>query len=131
VTRSSTRERFPGPRHLSLLLVVTLLLCRGAFGGLHMVCHLPECAGHQEHAAGHHAADGGLGDAHEHQAGHETSSEYFAVLVALLALLLRLPPKIAPSRVGLGMPWAAPISLLAAAFRPPPPKPPNSQVFRL
>ena len=29
-----------GTRQLSVLLIGTLLLCHGVFGGLHLVCHL-------------------------------------------------------------------------------------------
>jgi hypothetical protein len=80
-----------GDRQLSLLLVGTLLLCHGAFGALHLVCYPPECVGDMEHAAEHEAAAGGVGEAHEHPAGHETSTGYLAVLVVgLLVLLLGL-----------------------------------------
>jgi hypothetical protein len=120
-----------GTRPLSLLLVVTLLLCHGAFGGLHMVCFLPECVDHGKHAAMHQPATGGLGDAHEHPASHETSTGYFAVLVGLLGLLLKLLLKIAPSRVRVGVLRAAAIPRLTTVFRPPSPKPSNLQVFRL
>lgn len=123
-----------GSRQLSLLLVFTLLLCHGVFGALHLVCYPPQCAGDAEHAAEHQAAVGGVGESHEHPAGHHgTSIGYFAVLVVgLLILRLGLLLKGSPLRVGLGMPWTAVLRRLPAAFRPPPtPTPINLQVFRL
>src|SRR5918998_2812484 len=118
-----------GDRQLSLLLVGTLLLCHGVFGALHLVCYPPECVGDVEHAA----AAGGAGDAHEHPAGHETSTGYFAVLVVgLLVLLLGLLLKGTPLVVGLSMPWTAVLRRLPVALRPPlTPTPINLQVFRL
>lgn len=120
-------------KHLSLLLVVTLLLlCHGVFGGLHMVCHLPECDDHGEHAAEHQAAAGEQGDAHGHPADHGTSTAYFAVLVALLGLFLGLLSERGPLRVRLGIPWAKALRRVPYAFHPPPtPTPPRLQVFRL
>ena len=122
-----------GDRQLSLLLVGTLLLCHGTFGALHLVCYPPECVGDVEHAAEHEAAAGGVGEAHEHPAGHETSTGYFAVLVVgLLVLLSGLLLKGTPLVVGLSMPWTAVLRRWPAAFRPPPtPTPTNVQVFRL
>ena len=91
-----------GDRQLSLLLVGTLLLCHGIFGALHLVCSPTQYAGDVEHAAEHEAAAGGVGEAHEHPAGHETGTGYFAVLVVgLLVLLLGLLLKGTPLVVGL------------------------------
>ena len=56
--------KLPGNRQLSLLLIGTLLLCHGIFGTQHLVCYLPQCVDHGEHAAEHQAAAGGRGDAH-------------------------------------------------------------------
>src|SRR3712207_522206 len=94
-----------GTRQLSVLLVGTLLLCHGALGALHLVCCPPsQCASDAEHAAEHQPAAGAAGDAHEHPAGHHgTSTEYFAVVVSLLGLLLRLLPKGAPLQIELGI----------------------------
>ena len=122
-----------GTRQLSVLLVGTLLLCHGAFGALHLVCE-PKCAGGAEHAAEHQLAAGMADDAHEHPAGHHgTSTEYFAVLVGLLGLLLRLLPKGAGGlRTWLGMRGASVLRRVPAVFRPPPtPTPRILQVFRL
>ena len=123
-----------GSRQLPLLLVFTLLLCHGVFGALHLVCYPPQCAGDAEHAGEHQAAVGGVGEAHEHPAGHHgTSIGYFAVLVfGVLSLLLGVLLKGAPSRIGLGRDWRAVLRRLPAAFRPPPtPTPIDLQVFRL
>lgn len=122
-----------GVRRLALLLVGTLLLCHGAFGGLHLVCDLPQCAGHAEQHAGEHPAGaGGPGEAHENPAGHGTSTGYFAVLVVgLLCVLLGLLPGVPPSGVGPGMPRPI-LRRVPAVLRPPPtPSPPGLQVFRL
>jgi len=121
-----------GTRQLSVLLVGTLLLCHGAFGALHLVCDLPKCAGGAEHATEHQPAAGAAGDAHEHPVGHGTSTEYFAVIVGLLGLLLRLLPKGAPLRIELGVHWASVHRQVPAVFHPPPtPTPHILQVFRL
>ncbi len=122
----------PGDRQLSLLLIGTLLLCHGIFGSLHLVCYLPQCADHGEHAAEHQAAAGGLGEAHGHPAGHGSSPPYFAVLVGLLGLFLGLLSKRSPLRVRLSMPWAAALRWAPYAFHPlPTSTPPQLQVFRL
>ena len=125
--------KWPGVRQLSLLLVFTLLLCHGAFGALHLVCYLPQCAGEVGHAAEHQVAAGGVGDAHEYPTAHGTSTGNFAVLVVgLLVLFLGLRLKGTPLHVGLGMPWTAVLRRLPAACRPPPtPTPIDLQVFRL
>jgi hypothetical protein len=121
-----------GTRQLSVLLVGTLLLCHGAFGALHLVCDLPKCAGGAEHAAEHQLTAGTADDAHEHPAGHGTSTEYFAVVVGLLGLLLRLLPKGTPLRIGLDIRWAFVPRRVPAVFRPPPtPTLHILQVFRL
>jgi hypothetical protein len=120
-----TRER-----SLALLLVGTLLLCHGVFGALHLVCYSPQCAGHTEHAAGHHT--GVTGGAHEHSADHGTSTGYFAVLVGLLGLLLGLLSRGAQSRMNLTAYWPVVLRWVTAVFRPPPtPTPLTLQVFRL
>jgi hypothetical protein len=82
----------PAIRYLSVLLVVTLLLCHGAFGALHLFCHSLECLSDAEHWTEIGRA---VGDAHDHPAdhgvGHGTSAGYFAVVVfGLLWLLLEL-----------------------------------------
>jgi hypothetical protein len=119
-------------KHLSVLLAGALLLCHGIFGTLHLVCHLPQCADHGEHAAEHQAAAGGPGDAHRHPAVHGSSTAYFAVLAGLLGLFLGLLSKRTPLRVRLGMPWAAALRRASYAFHPPPTStPPQLQVFRL
>jgi hypothetical protein len=122
-----------GERQLSVLLVGTLLLCHGVFGALHLVCIPPQCAGDAEHAAGHRAAAGGVGDSHEHPADHGTSTGYFAVLaVGLLGLLLGLVRNGAPLRIWLEAPWPAVLHLVPAVVRPPPtPILSTLQVFRL
>lgn len=114
-----------GVRQLSVLLVGTVLLCHGAFGGLHLVCYPPECAGKAEH---HAAAPG----AHKHPADHGTSTGYFAVLaVVLLRLLLSLFPRGTPLRIMRGARWPA-VLRVPAVLRPPPTlTPPLLQVFRL
>ena len=124
--------RLLGFRHLSLLLIVTLLFCHGVFGALHLLCYPPQCAGDAKHPAEHHAS-GGAGDAHEHPAGHATSTEYFAVLaVGFLGLLLGLLPKSAPLRIGLDARWPVVLRRVPAVLRPPPtPTPLALQVFRL
>jgi len=124
--------KVPGRRPLSLLLIGTLLFCHGVFGALHLICYAPQCAGDAEHPAEHHAA-AGAGDAHEHPAGHATSTEYFAVLaVGFLGLLLGLLPKSAPLRIGLDARWPAVLRRAPAVLRPPPtPTPLTLQVFRL
>ena len=122
-----------GTRQLSVLLVGTLLLCHGAFGALHLVCYPLQCASDAERAAEHQAGPGAAGKAHEHPAGHHgTSTEYFAVLVGLLGLLLRLLPKGATLRSGLGVRWASVPRRVPAVFHlPPTPTPHILQVFRL
>ena len=121
-----------GVKQLSLLLIGTLLLCHGVFGVLHLVCYSPECVGDPQHAAQHQAAAGAVGDTHEHSADHGTSSEYFAVLVGLLGLLLGLLPKGAPLRIALGTHWPAVLRRVFPVLRPPPtPTPLILQVFRL
>jgi len=124
--------KVPGIRPLSLLLIVTLLLCHGAFGAMHLICASPECAGDAEHPAEHHAA-AGAGGTHEHPAGHATSTEYFAVLaVGFLGLLLRLLPKCTPLRIGLDARWLVILRRVPAVLRPPPiPTPLTLRVFRL
>ena len=123
-----------GTRQLSVMLVGTLLLCHGALGALHLVCYPPsQCASDAEHAAEHQPAAGMADDAHEHPVGHATSTEYFAVVVSLLGLLLRLLPKGAAGlRTWLGVRRASVPRRVPAVFRPPPtPTPRILQVFRL
>ena len=123
----------PNIKHLSVLLIGTLLLCHGIFGTLHLVCHVPQCADDGEHAGEHQAAAGGLGDAHGQPAGHGSSTAYFAVLVVgLLGLLLGLLPKGAPLRIAPGTDWPVVLRRVPTVFRPPPtPTPLTLQVFRL
>src|SRR5215210_7206667 len=75
---------------LPLLLVGALFLCHGVFGPLHLVCNSPECVDGARHPSGHHSAAGTMGHAHEHPAGHATSTDYFAVVAGLLGLLVGL-----------------------------------------
>jgi hypothetical protein len=122
-----------GMRHLSALLIGSLLLCHGVFGALHLVCDpLEWCAGAQ-HSAEHETA-AGAGDTHEYPTGHDVSTAYFAVVaLGLLVLILRLLPKCAAGlRIWLGTPWTAVLRRVPAVLRPPPtPTPPVLQVFRL
>ena len=120
-------------RHLSALLIGTLLLCHGVLGALHLVCDpLEWCAGAQ-HSAEHQTA-AGAGDAHEHHTGHGGSTAYFAVVaLGLLGLILRLLPKCAAGlRIWLGTRWPAVLRRMPAVLRAPPtPALPVVQVFRL
>jgi hypothetical protein len=121
-----------GFRHLSLLLIVTLLFCHGVFGSLHLLCHSPQCAGGSEHATEHHAA-AGPGGTHDHPAGHAASTGYFAVLAfGFLGLLWGRLSKAAPLRLRLDARRSATLSHVPAVVRPPPtPTPLALQVFRL
>jgi hypothetical protein len=121
-----------GFRHLSLLLIVTLLFCHGVLGSLHLLCHSPQCAEGAEHATEHQAA-AGPGGTHDHPAGHATSTGYFAVLAAgFLGLLLGLLSKVAPLRLRLDVRRPATPHQVPAVVRPPPPATPLTlQVFRL
>src|SRR5215217_8111000 len=97
-----------GIRHLSVLLIGTVLLCHGLFGALHLVCDpLEWCAGAQ-HSAEHQTSTGAC-DAHEHPTGHGVSTAYFAVVaLGVLGLLLRLLPRGAVElRSWLGIRWPA------------------------
>jgi hypothetical protein len=115
---------------LALFLMGTLHFCHGVFGALHLVCYPPQCAGDAEHPAEHQA--GAMGDAPEHPADHGTSLGYFAVLVGLVSLLLRLLPKGATLWSELDAPWPVVLRWVPAVFRPPPtPTPLALQVFRL
>jgi hypothetical protein len=122
-----------GTRPLSVLLVGTLLFCHGIFGGLHLICYSPQCAGDAEHAAEHHVAAGAMGGAHEHPADHGISAGYFAVLaVGLLGLLLRALPERAQLRISLSAHRPVIFRRVPAALRPTPtPTPLTLQVFRL
>jgi len=127
---------FPRPTReklLPLFLVGALLLCHGVFGTLHLVCHPPECAGSKEHAVKHLPAAGAAGDAPEHSASHETGTQYLAVVVGFLGLLLRLLSKGTLLRIRRGIRWYAVLRrVLAVLFHPPPiPTPLVLQVFRL
>src|SRR5215204_287416 len=83
-----------GIRHLSVLLIGTVLLCHGVFGSLHLVCNpLEWCIVGAQHSAEHQTATG-VGDAHEHPTGHGVSTAYFAVVaLGLLGLIMRLLPE--------------------------------------
>jgi hypothetical protein len=120
-------------RHLSALLIGTLLLCHGVFGALHLVCDpLEWCAGAQHSAE--HQTTAGAGDAHEHDTGHGGSTAYFAVVaLGLLGLMLKLLPKCAAGlRIWLGTRWPAVLRRVPAMLRPPPtPTLPVLEVFRL
>lgn len=122
-----------GTRHLSVLLIGTLLLCHGVFGALHLICHSPHCAGDAEHQT----AAGAVGETHEHPTDHGTSyapsAGYFAVLVfSLLALLLGLIPGHSPLQITPDARLSSVLRLVHAVLRPPPtPTPLTLQVFRL
>ena len=126
-----------GTRHLSVLLIGTLLLCHGVFGALHLICYPPQCVGDSAHTAEHQTVVSAVGDTHEHPAEHGTShgssTEYFAVLaVGFLGLLLGLLPKSAPLRIKLDARWPVVLRQLPAVLHPPPtPTPLTLQVFRL
>ena len=123
-----------GMRHLSVLLIGTLLLCHGVFGALHLVCDpLEWCAVGAQHSAEHQTA-AGAGDAHEHPTGHDVSTPYFAVVaLGLLGLILKLLPECATGlRIWLGTRWPAVLRRVPAVLRPPPtPALPVLRVFRL
>lgn len=121
-----------GTNHLPVLLAGALLLCHGVFGALHLVCDTPRCAGAQHAAEYRPAQAGAAADAHEHPAGHEAGTEYFAVVAGLLGLLLGLLPKGAPVRVGMRARRAHVLRRASAVFRPArAPTLPTLQVFRL
>jgi hypothetical protein len=123
-----------GIRHLSVLLIGTLLLCHGVFGALHLVCDpLEWCMGGAQHSAEHQTA-AGAGDAQVHPTGHDVSTAYFAVVVlGLLGFILKLLPKCAAGlRIWLGTLWPEFLRRVPAVLRPPPtPTLPVLQVFRL
>jgi hypothetical protein len=123
-----------GIRHLSVLLIGTVLLCHGVFGAMHLVCDpLAWCIGGAQHSAEHQTSTPAA-DAHEHHTGHGGSIAYFAVVaLGLLVLILRLLPKCAAGlRIWLGTCWTAVLRRVPAVLRPPPtPTPPVLQVFRL
>ncbi len=121
-----------GTKQLSVLLASALLFCHGAFGSLHLVCDVPECADGLGHTAEHHHATETAAGAHEHPAGHGTGHEYFAVVAGLIGMLLSLLPKGASSRIGVGI-CRPPIPRRASTvFRPArAPTSPVLQVFRL
>jgi hypothetical protein len=121
-----------GTRKLSVLLAGTLLLCHGIFGALHLECIFPECADVAQHAAENTLLTGEYGGAHQHPADHGMDSEYFAVLVLFLGLLLRLLPTVAPFRIKIGMPRFPQSWRILSVSRPPPALPSQAlQVFRL
>jgi hypothetical protein len=123
-----------GIRHLSVLLIGTLLLCHGIFGALHLVCDpLEWCIGGAQHSAEHQTSTG-AGDAHEHPTGHGVGAAYFAVVVlGLLVLILMLLPKDAAGlRIWLGARLPKVLRRVPAVLRPPPTLTlPVLQVFRL
>jgi len=123
-----------GIRHLSVLLIGTVLLCHGFFGALHLVCDpLEWCIGGAQHSAEHQTA-AGAGGAHEHHTDHGGSTAYFAVVaLGLLVLILRLLPECAAGlRIWLGTRWTAVLHRVPAVLRAPPtPALPVLQVFRL
>jgi hypothetical protein len=119
-------------KQLSVLLASALLFCHGAFGALHLVCDPPKCAAGARHTAEHHPAGGAAASAHDHPADDAVGSEYFAVVAGLLVLLLRLLPKGAPLRIGVGTRRPAVLRRASAVFRPArAPTSPVLQVFRL
>src|SRR5215216_7222173 len=111
-----------GIRHLSVLLIGTVLLCHGFFGALHLVCDpLEWCIGGVQHSAEHQTSTG-AGDIHEHPPSHDVSTAYFAVVaLGLLVLILRLLPKCAAGlRIRLGTRWPEALRRAPAVLRPPP-----------
>src|SRR5215211_8120953 len=93
-----------GTKQLSVLLAGTLLLCHGVLGALHLECFFPECADVAQHAAENTLFAGEHSGAHQHPADHDMNSEYFAVLVLFLGLLLHLLPTVAPFGIQISMP---------------------------
>jgi hypothetical protein len=123
--------KLPSAKLLSVLLAGALLLCHGVFGVVHLTCDPPQCVAATGHAPEHRAAPATAG-AHEHPAGHGTSTEYFAVLASLLGLLLGLLPTGVASRVGVGARRPPVVRLASDVFSPAQgPSPPSLQVFRL
>ena len=129
-----------GFRELSLVLIVTLLLCHGVFGSLHLLCYSQQCAGDAEHPAAHpaahHATAGAMDDRPGHPAGHGTSTGYFAVIgsavigFGFLGLLWGLLPGVTPARLRLDARRPATLRQVPAVVRSPPTSP-TLQVFRL
>jgi hypothetical protein len=122
-----------GMRHLSALLIGTVLLCHGVFGALHLVCDPLEWCASAQHSAEHQTATGS-GDAHEHHTGHGGSTAYFAVVaLGLLVLIFRLLPECAARlRIWLGTRWPEVLRRVPAVLRPPPtPALPVLEVLRL
>ena len=121
-----------GIRHLSVLLIGTLLLCHSVFGGMHLVCDPLEWSiGGMQHSAEHQSA---AGDDHEHPAGSGISTAYCAVFaLGVLGLLLRpLLEAAAGLRIWRGTRWPAVIRRVPTVLRPPPtPTPLTLQVLRL
>jgi hypothetical protein len=121
-----------GSRHLSVLLIGTLLLCHGVLGGMHLVCDPLEWSiGGAQHSAEHQSAPG---DDHEHPAGPGMSTACFAVLaLGVLGLLLRpLLEAAAGLRIWRGTRWPVVIRRVPAVLRPPPtPTPLTLRVLRL
>jgi len=130
-----------GFREQSLVLIVTLLLCHGVFGSLHLLCYSEQCAGDAEHPAAHpaehHVTAGAMDDRPGHPAGHGSSTGYFAVIgsavigFGFLSLLWGLLPGVTPARLRLDAPRPATLGQVPAVVRPPPPTSPTLQVFRL
>src|SRR5215217_5277407 len=122
-----------GTRHLSVLLIGTLLLCHGVFGALHLICYPPQCVGDSGHTAEHQTVVSAVGDTHEHPADHGSSTGYFAVLAfSLLALLLGSNLEHSPLRITPDARWPSVLHRVPAVLRPPPtPTSLTLQVFRL
>jgi hypothetical protein len=122
----------PSAKLLSVLLAGTLLLCHGAFGVVHLICDPPQCVAAARHAPEHRAAQAGAeSGVHEHPAGHGANTEYFAVLAALLGLLLSLLPKGAAAWVGVGARRPPVVRRASDVFSPARgPTSPVLQVFR-
>jgi hypothetical protein len=122
-----------GARQMSVLLVGTLMFCHGIFGGLHLICYPPQCAGDAEHQVAAGSMSGAHGHPADHGTSHGTTTGYFAVLaVGILGLLLRLFPKRGPLRISLTAHLPVVLRRMLAVLRPPPtPTPLTLQVFRL
>ena len=112
---------------LAPLLVVALLLCHGAAGGLHQATLEPAAAAHALPSEGHSAQH-----PEEHSPSHTGYVAYFAAFFAtLLGALIRPPVGTAAGRL------PAPPAALRAAFGTPTlcrslaPTAPSLQVFRL
>ena len=139
-----------GKQALAALLVLTVLICHGAYGAMHQVMADPDPAMHGHVAQVPHAGNGGMESgglvshlaallfpeqmmAHAGDGGAAAILAYGAALIFVSALLLRLligiPLRWCPrSRPGLSLLRRGP---RATGRCPPPPRISGLQVFRL